>query len=125
MSQHPWCDRTLLYGVHFTLCLTEEQFARVCKHLGVQADWSHSNHATTYFFDDKDGRNTAVVVVRDWEHRDLNAVLALIVHEATHVWQYACRIMGETSPGDEIEAYAMQNITQELFVLFDQLAGYA
>jgi hypothetical protein len=41
-----------------------------------------------------------------------------------HVWQETKRMIGEDSPGKEIEAYAMQNITQELFDLFDRLSKY-
>ncbi|MDP1931926.1 MAG: hypothetical protein Q8L60_10760 [Gammaproteobacteria bacterium] len=120
-TTHPWANRSLLQGVYFTLCLTEKQFNAVCKHLSVEADFNHSHHGTTYHFESGD-KNVSVVVIRNWKDRDRNAVLGLIAHEAMHVWQETKRIIGETNPGREIEAYAMQNITQELFELYDKLS---
>lgn len=43
----------------------------------------------------------------------------MLIHEAVHVWQAYSANMGETNPGDEQEAYAIQSISQEL------LAEYA
>lgn len=41
-------------------------------------------------------------------------VYGIIVHEATHVWQFIQDKMGEDEPGDEIEAHALQHIAGEL-----------
>lgn len=41
-------------------------------------------------------------------------VAALLVHESVHAWQW-CRLqMGENAPGHEVEAYAIQWISQFL-----------
>ncbi|MFZ5669116.1 MAG: hypothetical protein ACOY4K_06455 [Pseudomonadota bacterium] len=41
-------------------------------------------------------------------------LIGLIVHEATHVWQFVRHHMNEASPSKEFEAYAMQAIAQSL-----------
>lgn len=107
-------------GLHITLCLTEDQFNAACKSLKVEADWNYSHHGTTYYFECA-GENACIVAIRQWKGRTRNQVFSLIVHEAAHVWQRTKEVMGEESPGREIEAYALQNITHELFDLFDQL----
>lgn len=121
--KHPWANRTMLHGIYFTLCLTEKQFEEVCRHLSVSAKWSDINHASTYHFNGP--KHVSVVAVRDWKTRSINQVLSLIVHEAVHVWQNTKAVIGEDNPGREIEAYALQNITQELFELFDVLSKRA
>ncbi len=122
-SAHPWANRCLLQGVYLTLCLDEVSFNRVCKKLGAEdLDWHHSNHGTCYSLSDSEGKNCCIVAIRDWKKRSLIEVHGLIVHEAMHVWQYTKKVMGEDAPGREIEAYAMQNITLELFGLFKLLS---
>jgi hypothetical protein len=48
-------------------------------------------------------------------------VLALLVHEAVHIWQETKRHYTETNPGDEIEAYCIQGITESLFEAYFKL----
>ena len=42
-------------------------------------------------------------------------VVGLIAHEATHVWQQYADHIGESFPGREQEAYAIQWVTQTLY----------
>lgn len=48
---------------------------------------------------------------------------ALLVHEAAHVWQEECRLIGEKEPSSEMEAYCLQNLAQGLFQAFGVLTG--
>lgn len=41
-------------------------------------------------------------------------VADFIVHEAVHVWQQICNIIGEDKPSKEFEAYSIQRIAFEL-----------
>lgn len=50
--------------------------------------------------------------------KTLSQQVSLIAHEATHIWQDCKRVMNEKNPGDEIEAYAIQWITQCCVDLF-------
>jgi hypothetical protein len=43
----------------------------------------------------------------------VNAMLT-ITHEAVHVFQRICELLGEEAPGHEVEAYAIERITQNL-----------
>jgi hypothetical protein len=59
-----------------------------------------------------DGTRALIVCIPKSRKVSRNVMTALVVHEATHVWQEVCREMGEEEPGAEIEAYAIQWITQ-------------
>jgi hypothetical protein len=48
------------------------------------------------------------------EKTNPEGVVALLVHEAVHLWQYIKEDIGEHNPSKEFEAYAIQNLTQEL-----------
>lgn len=64
----------------------------------------------------EDGKNCVLVTIAERidKKRDRLGIVGLIVHEATHVWQYVRRDIGETEPSVEFEAYAMQSITTQL-----------
>lgn len=47
-------------------------------------------------------------------------VYALLVHEATHVWQEILSQMSESAPSTEFEAYSMQTISQHLFTMYEE-----
>lgn len=48
---------------------------------------------------------------------------ALLVHEAAHVWQDICEGIGEARPSSEFEAYALQNIVEDLFTAYEKTRG--
>lgn len=114
-----WLDRGLLTGPCFALCLTEKQWHYVCRrskfptpypaHVGAGKD------ACTHLFESKSGNGVAVVCLASMKGKSLEQVYALLVHEAMHIWQRYLRDIGETAPGDELEAYSVQRITYELF----------
>lgn len=45
--------------------------------------------------------------------------VALLVHECVHVWQHITRLMGETNPSLEFEAYSIQQIVVDLLHSFN------
>lgn len=70
--------------------------------------------ATTHFFP-IEGRTPVCLVCLDPKNEhDLVLNIGLLVHEATHVWQFLKREMGEDKPGWEIEAYFIQWFSQFL-----------
>lgn len=74
---------------------------------------SQGKDATTNFLKNKKGNTVAIVLLYD-HSEDLTSTLALIVHEAVHIWQEIKQILGEHDPSKEFEAYSIQAISQEL-----------
>lgn len=70
--------------------------------------------AITHFYDD----DRIVVLIKKDAKQDKDVEIALIVHEATHVWQKIQERMGEQYPSDEFEAYSIQKIFLGLFYLY-------
>lgn len=68
-----------------------------------------------------DKKRVAIVTVA--EGHTPATVVNLLVHEATHIWQDMRDAIGEKFPSSEFEAYAMQNITAELFAAYEKTRG--
>ena len=119
-----WLDRRIAApGPYLALCLTPDEFAAALKHLGVKSDagWLKNEHsnATAHHFEAPDGRGlTCIVCLSSWQGRDPIEVAGLLVHEAVHAWQAYADHIGESNPGAEQEAYAVQAIAQELMAEF-------
>ena len=122
-----WLDRRIAApGPFLTLCLSEGDFEAVLRHCKinerppfVKNAWSS---ATLNWFE-SDGNLVCAVCIRGFEGRNPVEVAGLLVHEAVHIWQaYSTRI-GESEPGDEQEAYAIQSIAQELMAEFARRMG--
>lgn len=77
--------------------------------------------ACTSLFMKRDTRHrVAIVTVGEFEPR---IVADLLIHEATHIWQDIREGIGEEKPSSEFEAYAMQNISAELFAAYEKTRG--
>jgi len=113
-----WLNRRLVDSpVYFCLCFNEKQFKKKLKHLKVKEELAFVNcgsDATTHYFTKPDGKTAAIVCLK--QNKDLKSEqhIALLVHEAVHVWQRARESIGEHEPSKEFEAYSIQSITQEL-----------
>lgn len=64
-----------------------------------------------------------LVSVGKASERDALEVILTIVHEAVHVWQYICQVIGEKNPGLEMEAYAIENISRDLIEAYTSTQG--
>ena len=121
-----WCDRMLTNcAYYYCLCITEQQFYAELKRLELHPrDWprfvGENGHATTHTFTSDSGKQIAIVSLGDsWPRHTGVQVAALLVHEAVHIWQHHARYIGtHNDHGDEEEAYAIQNIAQELMESF-------
>lgn len=62
----------------------------------------------------------AIVQIGDTSRWNIQQVHAMLLHEAVHVWQHIRERMGEDTPSSEFEAYSIQRIAQDLFVMYEE-----
>lgn len=69
---------------------------------------SEKGGASTHTFtDNDDSSNFQIIVTIEKKKRDVPTLVWHLTHEATHVWQGIKERLGETRPGDEMEAYTI------------------
>jgi hypothetical protein len=122
MTPYRWLDRRIAAaGPFLTLCLSEQEFYHALSKIKVadRPAWVNPGaHATTHHMRNSAGDATCIVCLNDWHDRSGIEIAGLLIHEAVHVWQEYCDMIGETTPGREQEAYAVQAIAQELMAEF-------
>lgn len=104
-------------GPYLTLCTSEEEFRVALKRMKCPYDgdpWVMDSDSARCHTLAQGGKATACIVCIDLAERSPAAIAAALAHEAVHVWQGYCREIGEDAPGDETEAYAIQNIAYVL-----------
>lgn len=117
-----WCDRSLIVSPYcYGLCKSEKEFHRELSKLKLpREDWPNfmaSTHAnmTVHFFEQMgDIGKCAIVCVGKTKGFSKAQVLALLTHEAVHIWQEIRDNIGEKYPSSEFEAYSIQTISQRL-----------
>lgn len=127
--KNKWLRRDLLeLNGFYTLCTTEKQYRLTLKHLKIKTKDAPSflitqqANATVHCFDSK-GKTCYVVCIGNTEGQTREQILALLVHEAVHIWQDFKASIGEHNPGRESEAYAIQMLSQSLMIeYFRQVA---
>lgn len=122
-----WLDRDLFVSpFYYTLCTTEKHFKKVLKHLKIKKSdhpsFLKNDHcdATVHWFEATDNKICTVVCINNKEGRKLTTVHGLLVHETVHIWQRVKERVGEHSPSDEFEAYAIQTLAQRLMEEYDR-----
>ena len=119
MAKVKWLDRRIACpGPYLALVLSREEFDAAMRHCKVPVGAPYLKtkraNATTHHLENGSGDVVSVVALGDTTDRDPIEVAGLLVHEAVHVWQEYCDSIGESHPGSEQEAYAVQAIAQEL-----------
>lgn len=118
-----WLDRRVAKpGSYLALCLNADELAEAYRGICKEYLAFPETGATAFSFrHERTNETCSVVALSVAAQTELNSIeiAGMLVHEAVHVWQYYAEKMGETNPGDEQEAYAIQAISQEL------LAEYA
>lgn len=113
-----WLNKSLLEGFYYRLCLNETEFQEELDDL-VEDKKQHpdfvnaGSDATTHFFT-RNRKKMAIVCLDRTEDATVDQVYGLLVHEAVHIWQEFAAHIGETRPGAEQEAYAIQRLSQSL-----------
>lgn len=114
-----WLNRTIIEGDFLKVCTTEADYYRTLRYLKVPvAEWDRwliiDSLATTHYFDTPKGNRVTIVCIPVTPDTDGIDVATLLVHEAVHVVQEYFRYICEENPGNEIEAYAIQNVSASL-----------
>lgn len=114
-----WLDRGWILGPYLRLVLDEAEYYAQLKLLGIkngeqfpfvgtaQARLNYYKHA---------GKTIAFVCCNMTKLKDYDGiqVAALLVHEASHVFDFWCKDVGERRPSAELKAYSLQAISQAL-----------
>lgn len=121
-----WTSRGVVFHQCLGLCLDEQSFQRNMKALNVPHPWpawvSPQADASTHHLT-RDAQHMSIVCLRESEEATPIDVACLLVHEAVHVFQQFCDIVGEHSPSSELEAYDIQHISQRLMEAYVELTG--
>lgn len=123
-----WLDRRVAApGPYLTLVMSQDEFDAALRHfkmpLGTPYLLNARADAAVHFFDNRSGDSVAVVALGDTTGRSSVEIAGLLVHEAVHIWQTHRESIGETHPGREQEAYAVQGIAQELMAEYARRLG--
>lgn len=112
---------------YYTLCTNEKMFRAVLKKLKIKEKVnfvrSASAGASTHFLYSKNNKNICIVTIKPLAKRSIEQRHAVLMHEALHVWQEHCGLIGEEKPSAEFEAYAVQLIAQELMLEYRNQVG--
>ena len=119
MTYIKWIDRDLITSPYcIGLCQSEKKFIKELKRLKVNdlPEWIGEGKDATvhYILDSKTGEKCCIVCIREKPDTTPHDVIGLIVHEATHCFQWICEDINEKNPSREFEAYAIQGISQKL-----------
>lgn len=81
--------------------------------------------ARTTHLENPKGELCCIVTMPATKRGEVSAIQrsALFAHEAVHVWQAIRENIDEQSPSHEMEAYAIQAITQELMLAYEKTRG--
>jgi hypothetical protein len=107
MSKVIWIDKGW-QPVYVGFCPNKKAWDTEMKKFGVDdpPEYPDSDGRTTIFVNDKSGDSMILVTLNYDENRELLEVIGLIAHEATHVFDYICEMIGEDEPSKEFKAYS-------------------
>lgn len=117
-----WCNRVLVSSpVFYSLCTSESAFRRGLKKLGVDnpQPWLNAGDCgRVHEFAHQDDGMALVVCIRPTS--DTKELIATLVHESVHVWQFTKEYIGEREPSREFEAYSVEAIFTTLKDAYDR-----
>jgi hypothetical protein len=113
--------------LYFGFTTDKKAFDQEMKRLEIKDPplWVGETPACTHsLVNSKTGKFIVIVCLdRSRLSKNRNAVQALLVHEAVHVWQHALESMHAETPHGEFEAYTIQYISQLMFDKFNERKG--
>jgi hypothetical protein len=121
-----YLDRSIQWlRIQYCLCVSENQFHKELSSFGISERPSFTtSSATTHHFISLSGEPISIVCIANFDDKNPILIAALLVHEAVHIWQRNCELIGEDNPGHENEAYSIQWLSQELMYEFVRQTAY-
>lgn len=107
-------------------CPSEAAWDREIKRLNGTQEWPRAAEKGGYTLlgkNDVTGCSTILVCLSAGAERDAMEVIMTLVHEAVHVWQFVREVIGERSPGIEMEAYGIEGISRSLIEAYTKTRG--
>lgn len=112
--------------VDIGFCPDKQAWDREMRRLNTNLPWPETETSaahTQHMRNDTTGASVVIVTVFPACETDALSVISAMVHEAVHVWQFICQKIGEDEPGMEMEAYAVQHITEGLIAAYCKTRG--
>lgn len=104
------------FPFNYGFCPSKKAYDRVIREMEVKdAPQYPTSQGCTIHFEDRAGEVIVLVTVgEDDLKQSPHAVLMLLVHEASHVFDLLCVSMGEKRPSEEFKAYTIQMFASQL-----------
>lgn len=102
------------YPVELGFTVAEAEWQREVKKRGCPASTFPSTAGCVTRFKQDHGAALMIVTFADFKRLTPVERIGVVVHEATHIWQFIVEYLNEEAVGWEIEACAIQWITQWL-----------
>lgn len=102
------------YGIPVYFCHSEKEWRKIHKSWGGEPNEFPPHEGCVTSFKQDNGALLLIVSFRFAKCRSRIEKAGIVSHEATHVWQFFKQAIREEQPGWEVEACAIQWITQWL-----------
>ena len=114
MNRGHWWLETGVVQVPVCLVTCEAAWTQLLeKHNREDAPLVEGGIGITRYYDDWD-KPQIFICVDLKQVRSRRAAMSVLIHEAVHAWQFICEYLGESAPGGEIEAYAVQTLAMKM-----------
>lgn len=116
-----WLARDIISSAfYYKLVLCNEDYEEEIKRLGVKYyeplfDRDGRADAIVLKLKDDKGGEIAIVGMRNWTTLSTAQIVGLLAHEAVHLFDYHCELIGEDEPSEEFKCYSIQKYVQSLF----------
>lgn len=112
-------NRTLIRSpVSYALCTNEKQLHNLLKKINVAPqDYcnfvSEGYGAEVHYYESEEDRY-AIVCMNIYKDDSIADTVALLAHEASHIFDYITEYMNEAEPSKEFKAWSLQTIVSNL-----------
>lgn len=105
-----------MFPIYLGYAKSEKVYLREMKRLGVKDPSEYvraGKDAEVKYFERGDGGTSVILCISRRSKISKKQMMALLAHEAVHVWQECQEVMGVKQKDREVEAYAIQWIFQQ------------